>query len=236
MPDALSDGAEHLGITLDDSQLMLFEEYSRLLVDWNKKVNLTRIPASDFVPLHFLDSLSVVQLLDSQSDGESLIDIGTGAGFPAIPLKIACPKLLVTCLDSTRKKLNFIQTVIDSLSLKGISVMHARAEEAAHDSRYREKFDISTARAVARLDALAEYMLPFVKVGGMAIALKGKEAHGEAEEARQAVKNMGAEIAEIRAVEIPGSDVERNLVIVKKLKATQKKYPRAGNQIKRKQA
>jgi len=236
MPDTLRDGAKQLGITLDDSQLLLFKNYSRLLVDWNKKINLTRIPESEFVPLHFLDSLSLVHLLDSQSDGKSLIDIGTGAGFPAIPLKIACPKISVTCLDSTKKKLNFIQTVIDSLSLSGINVLHARAEEAAHDSHYREKFDIATARAVARLDALAEYIIPFVKVGGIAIALKGKEAEEEAEEARQTVKNMGAEIVEIRSVEIPGTDVERKLVIIKKLKATQKKYPRAGNQIKRKQA
>lgn len=215
------------GISVTDSQLKKFEKYYELLVFYNEKFNITTITEKEDVYIkHFIDSALGVDKLS----GNMLIDIGSGGGFPAIPLKILKEDLCVTLLEATGKKCNFLQTVVDELELKNVQVINNRAETLAKDENFREKFDICTARAVARLNTLSEYCLPFVKVGGKFLAYKAN-ATEEIEESKNALKILGGKLNNVYSYQL--GDANRTLVLIDKIKHTEKKYPR-GNGKERK--
>lgn len=224
--DKFRDGLNSLGISLSDKQLNQFLTFYRMLVDRNKVVNLTAITEFDeVVEKHFLDSLSLVKFLDLQK-AFKIIDLGTGAGFPGIPLKIAFPHLEIMLMDSLNKRVLFLKEVIDGLQLKGISAVHGRAEEAARELAYREQFDICVSRAVANLSSLSEYCIPFVKQGGMFISYKSGEIEEEVSKAKKAIKLLGSKIECIEKFILPGTDIWRSFVIIRKESRTSKIYPR----------
>ena len=227
MPDVLSDRAREFGIELSPAQQEAFQVYARELAAWNARFNLTTIVEPDQVIVkHFLDSLSVAPLL-RQSPPATLIDIGSGAGFPGVPLKIALPALRVTLLDSIGKKVQFLKHLITELNLSGTVALHARAEELAHNPAYREKYDVAVARAVADLATLLEYALPFVRVGGVFVALKGVNVAEELEHAAPALRQLGGRLRETTTVQLPGLD-PRHLIVIDKTAQTPARYPRAG--------
>lgn len=214
-------------ITLTDEKIEMFDKYASLLVEWNARFNLTAIKDPDgIVVKHFVDSLAV--LSENKLEG-SLIDVGTGAGFPGLPLLIASDNLDVTFLDSTGKKIKFIETVLDELGLFA-DTFNARAEEAAKDDYLRENFDYATARAVSNLRDLSEYCLPFVKVGGKFISMKSAKTDEEIRDAKEAIKVLGGEIERINSFELADCG-ERTLVYIKKVRPTPTKYPRNYSQI-----
>ena len=224
--DELKIAATEYGLNLTEDQISAFNKYYELLYEWNKKINLTAITEPKDVAIkHMVDSLSCFKA-DLFKENTSLIDVGTGAGFPGLPLKIFYPSLKLTLLDSLNKRVKFLQLVVDELGLKDVEVIHARSEEAARNKIYREKFDLATARAVARLPIICEYCLPFVKDGGTFIALKGRQYEEEATQAQKAIKILGGEIADIMPVKLPEIDDKRAVIYIKKIKSTPKTYPR----------
>lgn len=227
-----ADYARAFGIELSSAQLDAFEIYYRELVAWNARVNLTAITERDQVIVkHFLDSLSVARVLTPNV--ASLIDIGSGAGFPGLPLKIAFPSLRVTLLDSTGKKVEFLKHIIAALRMRDATALHARAEEFARDPSQREKYDAAVARAVAELATLLEYALPFVRVGGVFVAQKGVEVEEEVRRAARATKELGGRLREVTPVQLPGLE-PRYLIVVEKIAATPAKYPRSAGAPKKK--
>ena len=229
--------AADLGVILSDGQLMQFDRYAELLCEWNEKMNLTGITDPyGIVIRHFVDSLTLVPYLP---EGAALIDVGTGAGFPAIPAAIARPDIRVTLLDSLNKRLTFLNTVVEELSLSCISV-HARAEDGGHKAELRENFDVATARAVAALPALCEYCIPFVKKGGAFVALKGPESDNELEAALKAAKTLGASYKTTARVQVPAvpkdgeETFDRRLIVFEKTGNTPKQYPRPAAKIAKK--
>lgn len=215
-----------LGLELNDKQLQQFDKYYELLVEWNKVMNLTGITEYEEVnEKHFIDSLSLVKVL-SITDISSVIDIGTGAGFPGIPLKIVFPHLKVTLLDSLNKRINFLNKVIEELELKDIHTIHGRAEDFARQEEYREQYDLCVSRAVANLSTLSEYCLPYVKQGGAFIPYKSGEIEEEVLQSKTAVKILGGKMDGIVKFVLPGSDISRSFIKIKKIKKTGKKFPR----------
>lgn len=224
--EALQGAAAKYGLKLTESQISDFNVYYELLVEWNQKINLTALTSPEDVAVkHIIDSLSCFKQ-ELFKPGTTLIDVGTGAGFPGLPLKIYYPELKLTLLDSLNKRVKFLQLVVDKLNLNGMEVIHARSEEAARQKKYREKFDLASARAVARLPILAEYCLPFVKVGGTFIALKGRQYEEEITEADKAVKVLGGKITEAVPVKLPGLEDKRAVIYIAKIKKTPAVYPR----------
>lgn len=217
---------QELNIQLDDRQMEQFNTYYELLVEWNKVMNLTGITEKEEVnEKHFIDSLSVVKAIDVNSV-HSVIDIGTGAGFPGIPLKIAFPHLKIVLLDSLNKRINFLNTVIDTLGLKNIYTIHGRAEDYAKQTEYREQFDVCVSRAVANLSTLSEYCIPYVKTGGMFIPYKSGEIDEELLNAKKAIHILGGKLEDVVKFQLPNSEINRSFVIISKKMNTSKKYPR----------
>ena len=217
---------EELNIKLDKRQMCQFLQYYELLVEWNSFMNLTAITDYDeVIKKHFIDSLSLIKAIDL-SDEIKVIDIGTGAGFPGIPLKIAFPNLKVTLLDSLNKRIKFLNEVIDKLELKDIIAIHGRAEDFAKDKNYRQSYDLCVSRAVANLSTLSEYCLPYVKTGGKFISYKSEKITDEMNAAKNAIKILGGNISNQVEFILPDSDIYRNLFIIDKIKDTPIKYPR----------
>jgi len=231
MKSLLKKESAEIGVELDDFQLSQFEKYYNLLIEWNKKINLTRITEpSEVVTKHFVDSLTLLKYCEFP-EGAKLIDVGTGAGFPGIPLKIARPDIKLTLLDSLNKRLVFLNEVCEQTGIEA-EIAHARAEDGGKDMAYRERFDIAVSRAVAKLNTLSEYCLPYVKVGSAFIAMKGPELTAELSEAKTAIKTLGGEIAAVNEFNL--KDAGRTIAVIKKTKPTPKAYPRHSGKIKSK--
>ena len=222
---------EEYGITLTDEQLQKFDTYYSMLVEWNKVMNLTGITEFDEVcKLHFTDSISSAGYFDFSKE-LSVIDIGTGAGFPGIPLKIVFPQLNITLLDSLNKRLNFLNAVIEELGLNevgSIKTLHGRAEDYCQkkEGSLRESFDVAVSRAVANMATLSEYCLPYVKTGGSFLAYKSEKAGEELADAKGAIHLLGGKLEAVNEFLLPGTDVSRTVCVVKKVEPTSKKYPR----------
>lgn len=232
--EVLIEGALSYNINLSNEQVEQFIIYKNLLQEWNNKINLTAITDDmEIIKKHFIDSISIVKsgLL---RDNMSLIDVGTGAGFPGIPIKIIMPGIRVVLLDSLNKRITFLNEVIKELKLSNIETIHGRAEELGKNKKYREKFDISTARAVANFSVLSEYCIPYVKVNGYFIAMKGPSIDEEFESGKNAIGVLGGKFVEIIKAEIPGENFNHNIVIVEKVRRTDEKYPRKFVQIEKK--
>lgn len=222
--DILVAKGQEAGLSFTDKQLQQFNRYYEMLVETNKVMNLTAITEPDEVAVkHMIDSLLAY---DDSFKGKTLADVGTGAGFPGIPLKIYCPELNVVLIDSLGKRLKFLQNVIAELELENICCEHMRAEDAGKNKAHREKYDLVTARAVARLSVLSEYCLPLVKKGGLFIALKGSKFAEEIEEGRAALKILGGKLLSSEQVKLPGLDDGRAIVKIAKIKSTPAQYPR----------
>jgi len=220
----IKESFEKIDISLNEEQIKQYYEYMNLLIDWNKKINLTAIiEPSDIILKHFVDSATILKYI---KDNESIVDVGTGAGFPGIPIKIANSTLNITLLDSLNKRINFLNEVIQENNLEKIETVHSRVEDFGNNLKYREKFDVATSRAVANLSVLAEYMLPLVKVGGRCICMKGSEIEEELEKSKNAINLLGGKITKVEQFKLIDSDNTRNIVIIEKVKNTPNKYPR----------
>lgn len=219
------DNCEEMGIVLSKNQIGQFERYYELLIEWNSFMNLTAITKhEDVLKKHFLDSLSVIKTVNFK-EGEKLLDLGTGAGFPGVPLKIAFPDLEILLLDSLGKRVKFLNHVIGELELTGIEAVHGRAEDFAKNVSYRESFDYVVSRAVANLSSLSEYCIPYTKPGGMFIAYKSGNVDEELEKAQKAIVILGGKMENVVRFTLADTE-ERTLVCIKKEKSTAKKYPR----------
>ena len=215
---------EKLNLALTEEQIEKFYNYMNLLIEWNKKINLTAIvEPKDIILKHFIDSLTIEKYIKK---GETIIDVGTGAGFPGIPLKIAREDLKITLADSLNKRINFLNEVINKLDLKNIETIHTRAEELGKNKKYREKFDIATSRAVANMSTLSEYLIPFIKVKGRCICMKSSDIDTELENAKKAINILGCEIESKDKFNLPNSDLGRSVIILRKVKNTPSKFPR----------
>ena len=228
-----TDGIEALSGNVSEAQLVRFEKYSRMLVEWNEKMNLTAVTDPDGIAVkHFLDSILPLYHINFDNIS-SIADIGTGAGFPGIPLKIMMPDKNVTLIDSLNKRINFLKAVCEETGLNGVECIHGRAEEMGKNKDYREKYDAVVSRAVANMTVLCEYCLPFVKMGGMFVALKAENADEELELAKPMIGTLGGKVEEVIEAPLPMSDITRKLIVVRKAKGTPPKFPRRADKIKK---
>lgn len=223
METILTNLCNKLNIELSENQIEQFLLYKDLLKEWNEKINLTAITDDkEIIIKHFIDSLTIAKYI---SDNDTIIDVGTGAGFPGIPIKIVKPDTEVTLLDSLNKRLLFLQDVIDKNKLKKIRCVHGRAEDVSRETIHREVYDIATARAVANMSTLVELCIPFVKVGGLFVCMKGNNMD-EIDDAKNAIKLLGGEIEKIDNFVLPDTDIERNIIVIRKVKNTPGEFPR----------
>jgi 16S rRNA (guanine527-N7)-methyltransferase len=225
-------GARSLGLNLTDKQLATFQVFYQELVQWNERFNLTAITEFEQVQIrHFLDSLSCLVSLPTQPGGRGTaavrcIDIGSGAGFPGLPVKIYCARMQMVLLEATGKKVQFLEHLVARLCLEDVEPLQGRAEEVAHYPAHREGYDLVLARAVAELPVLAEYMLPFCRLGGLAVAQKGASAQEETQAAAYAISLLGGQLQQVIPIELLGLAEARNLVVIKKVARTADRYPR----------
>ena len=211
-------------MNIDEEKAKKFQKYKDLLLEWNNKINLTAITEENEIILkHFIDSCTILKYIE---DNQKIIDIGTGAGFPGIPLKIMNESLKITLVDSLKKRVNFLNEVISELNLENIEGIHSRAEDLGRDNNYREKYDVATSRAVANLSTLLEYLMPFVKVNGICICMKGPNIEEELNEAKKAINELSGKLEGVYNFKLPNSDIERNIIIVRKVDKIKLKYPR----------
>lgn len=216
--------SKNIGVDSTDEQIEKFYVYMKTLLEWNEKINLTAIIEEDDIILkHFIDSMTVLKYIQKE---KSIIDVGTGAGFPGIPIAIMENYAKVTLLDSLNKRINFLNEVCNQIKLNNIKTIHGRAEDIGQDKKYREMFDIAISRAVANMTTLSEYLLPMVKVGGICICMKGSEIEQELNDSKFAIKEFGGKVLKVEKFLLPNSDIERNIIIIKKIKETSHKYPR----------
>ncbi|MCI9075424.1 MAG: 16S rRNA (guanine(527)-N(7))-methyltransferase RsmG [Dorea sp.] len=216
----------YLNIDYTNDMLVQFDQYYDLLMEWNKVMNLTGITEyEEVITKHFIDSLSIVKAIDV-NDISNVIDVGTGAGFPGIPIKIAFPHINITLLDSLNKRIKFLNDVIDGIGLKCITAIHGRAEEYAKKKEYRERYDLCVSRAVANLASLSEYCIPYVKIGGQFISYKSGLIDEELNLSKNAIRTLGGKIKCIVKFNLPETDISRSLVIINKIKKTEYRYPR----------
>jgi 16S rRNA (guanine527-N7)-methyltransferase len=231
MDPVLLTGANEISVPLSAESIRAFLMYANLLKEWNEKMNLTTITDDKGIATrHFIDSLTLIPHLEQEClrkgrKSLTLIDVGTGAGFPGIPLKVAMDDLEVTLLDSLQKRVRFLDAVCVALGLTGIQTLHSRAEDAGRSRTYREKYDVATARAVATLPVLCEYCLPFVKIGGIFLAMKGN-VEEEAEASKKAIVSLGGTLETLHHFTLPGTDMKRSIIVIRKVRATPTRYPR----------
>lgn len=226
LEEILQGGAQVMGISVSQEQIQALLQYKDLLLEWNQKMNLTAIEDPQEIMIkHFLDSLTCLKV-GQLAQGGTLIDVGTGAGFPGIPLRIVHPSLQLTLLDALNKRINFLKEVAQQLNLQDITFLHGRAEDYGQNPAHREKYDFATARAVAALNVLAEYALPFVRVGGHLICMKGPQLEAELKEATKAIDLLGGKVVEELTIQIPYSDLSHRIVVIEKRKQTPTKFPR----------
>lgn len=220
----MNEYSTEMDIVFNEKQLKQFYEYMNLLIEWNEKINLTAIiEPKEIIIKHFIDSITINKYI---KEDETLVDIGTGAGFPGVPIKILRPDIKVTLVDSLNKRINFLNEVIEKLELKEIKCIHSRVEEFGKNKKYREGFDNVTSRAVANLTVLSEYMIPLAKVNGKCICMKGSEIKQEIEDSKIAINVLGGKIEDIYEFELPKTDIKRNIIKIRKIKITPGKYPR----------
>ena len=220
----LSSQMQELKIELNKSQIRQFYKYMELLISWNQKINLTAITEpAEIIQKHFVDSATIVKHL---KDVKTLIDVGTGAGFPGVPIKILMPEIKITLIDSLNKRIMFLEELFKELNIENIEAIHMRAEEAGKNKKYREQYDVVVSRAVANMSTLAEYTLPLVKLKGKAIYMKGPEIDKELEQSQKAVNVLGGTFEKVEHLNLPNSDIKRNNIIIDKIRQTPTKYPR----------
>lgn len=231
--NVLFEEAKKFGINLDELQLSKFEEYKNFLLEYNSHTNLTSITdPKDIAIKHFLDSILVNKFFEVPKNSK-VIDVGTGAGFPGVPLKILREDINLTLLDSLNKRIKFLNELCEKIEIKA-DIIHARAEELSHKENYREKFDVAVSRAVAPLNILCEYCIPYLKTGGYFVSLKGSNFEEEIENSKNALGILGAKIQDVKSFELPENKGFRSIVIIKKIKDVSKKYPRSNSQISKK--
>ncbi len=220
----LTELAKKIGIDLDELQVKKYYDYMNILLEWNEKINLTAITEmNDVILKHFIDCITVMKYINEKSN---ILDVGSGAGFPGIPISILDTESSITLLDSLNKRVIFLQEVIKRLDLNNVSAIHSRAEEFGRNKCNREKYDVTVSRAVANLSTLAEYLLPFTKMGGISICMKGSNVDEEIKQAEFAIKELGGKIVKVDKFNLPSSDMERNIIVIKKIQHTPNKYPR----------
>lgn len=216
------------GFSIDSKKMEQFNQYLHLIQEWNEKVNLTAITEENEVYLkHFYDSVTLAKYVDFTGEEKmTLCDVGAGAGFPSIPLKIMFPNLEITIVDSLKKRINFLDLLVNELGLENVNLVHDRAEDFGQNKKYRSSFDIVTARAVARLSVLAEFCLPITKTGGTFAAMKGAKASEELDDSKKAIKTLGGRTRKVETFELPEDAGERSILLIDKIKSTPNKYPR----------
>jgi len=225
----LIDGAQRLGINLNNEQIRKFSRYLELLVQWNQKINLTSLKTTqEIIIKHFLDSISCIKVINKyvNTEGISVIDVGAGAGFPGMPIKIICPSIRLSLLEARKKKTIFLKKVTEEINFQKVKILNGRAETFGKGPDHRERYDIAISRAVAPLNVLSEYCLPLVRAGGLFIAQKGRSYKKETEKSFKTIQVLGGELIGVENVRIPFINQERRLLVIKKIKDTPSKYPR----------